>query len=422
MLIQKPYFDIPGAHSLSVVGWRLPVTGFFLYSMIAIGAHIIEARGLLVIGSAIMFVCVCTEWCRGVRAIRIDKSVLLVLCILVLSILTTLYDPTHTIFHNFLKHVIICILYIFISSMSLAPIYSTPFRPVFVLVLLFMGLVSLIVPNVSKTDEVMRMSGFFVNANNFSLVMMSLLFFINEDKDSLIVKISFHMVVILFLILSGTSGAILAYIGAMLFRYLICYRSAHKPKFMLIIVISSVFLIFLGHLLPRDLCWNRPIAGRIISQIALANDYLALAASGRDLSYGQLKEEYGEESLSGIWRISKWREGFDVMIGADPVQFLFGHGIGSSRSLLSDMLPHNDYLRIILEQGIVGLVLSLTFIGILFRQIDRRYQYCVIAIALYCFTENNIDNLLFMSIFIFFVSGFRSQVHRPIYYAGAVKA
>ena len=405
----------------TVLGWRLPAVGFFVYSMISIGALILNARGFLVIGGAIMFMCVCAEWCRSTMAVSIDKSVLLVLCILALSILTTLYDPTNTVFHNLLKHVIICILYIFISSMGLAPIYSTPFRTVFIFVLLFMGLVSFFVPNVAETDDVMRMSGFLAHANNFSLIMMSLLFFIDEDKDNLIIKISFHVVVILFLILSGTSGAILAYIGAMLFKYLVFNRSVHRCKVSFVVILSSIFIVFLGYLLPRDLYRNLPIVGRIISQISLANDHLAFAVTGRDLSYGQLKDEYGEESLSGIWRISKWREGFDAVIEANTFQFLFGHGIGSSPSLLSGKLPHNDYLRITLEQGIVGLVLSMAFFGILFRQIDRRYRYCVIAIALYCFTENIIDNLLFMSIFMFFLSGSRSKVHSALCYVGKVK-
>jgi O-antigen ligase len=404
-----------------VAGWRLPVIGFFLYSMIAIGAHIFDAQGFLIVGGAIMFMCVCAEWCRSIMAVSADKSVLLAICILLLSILTTLYDPTNTVFHNFLKNATIFILYIFISSMGLDPVYSTPYRTIFVLVLLFMGLVSLIVPNVSETDNVMRMSGFFVNANNLSLMMMSLLFFINEDKDSLIIKISFHVVVILFLILSGTSGAILAYIGAMIFKYLVFYRSAHRRK-VSVVILSSIFLVFLGCLLPRDLYRKLPIFDRIISQISLVNDHLAFSVTGRDLSYGQLKDEYGEESLSGIWRISKWREGFDAVIEANTFQFFFGHGIGSSPSLLSGRLPHNDYLRIALEQGILGLVLNMAFFVILFRQIDRRYRYCVIAIALYCFTENNIDNLLFMTIFMFFLSGSRSKVHSALCYVGKVKA
>ena len=141
---------------LSVTGWKLPAVGFFLYSMIAIGAHILDARVFLIIGGAILFICVCAEWCRGVMAVSVDKTVIIVLCILLLSIFTTLHDPTNSVFHNLSKHVTVCILYVFILSMGLAPVYSTPFRSVFILILLFMGLVSFFVPNISETARPLK--------------------------------------------------------------------------------------------------------------------------------------------------------------------------------------------------------------------------------------------------------------------------
>jgi len=421
MTTQKPYSYTTVAQPLPVAGWRLPALGFFLYSMIAIGARILDAQGFLVIGSAIMFMCVCAEWGRSIMAVSVDKSVLIVLCILLLSIFTTLYDPTNTIFHNLLKHVVVCVLYIFIFSMGLAPIYSTPFRTVFIFVLLFMGLVSFIVPNLSETDDVMRMSGFFANANNLSLTMMALMFLIDEDNDSRTKKISIHAILVLFLLLSGTSGAILAYLGGLSFKYFLFLKSTNRNRNEWILVPIGITLILLGCMLTTDLFMDVPIVKRIADQLSLVWHELPLAVSGYQMDYGRLIRMYGTSEFSGIWRISHWRTCFDVIAEANIIQLLFGYGIGAS-SLLLYKIPHNDYLRVLMEQGIVGLTLSMAFIGILFRRIDKRYRYCVIAIALYCFTENNIDNLLFMSIFIFFLSGYRSKVHSASCYAGRVKA
>jgi hypothetical protein len=421
MIIQKPYSYTTVAQLQSVAGWRLPTAGFAIYSIIAIGAHLLNAQGFLVIGSAIMFMFVCAEWGRSNMAVSVDKSVLLVLCIMLLSIFSTLYDPTNTVFHSFLKHIAVCILYVFTFSMGLAPIYSTPFRTVFILVLLFMGLVSLIVPNVSETDDVMRMSGFFVNANNLSLSLMTLLFLINEDKDSRAKKISIHAVLILFLLLSGTSGAILAYLGAMSFKYFLLLKSSHRYRNTWILALVIIAGGTLVCLLTIDPFMDIPVVKRIVDQLSLVWRELPLAASDYELDYGKLSNMYGTGNISGIWRVSHWRKCVDVIADANIIQLLFGYGIGAS-SLLLYKVPHNDYLRVLMEQGIVGLVLSMAFIGILFRRIDKRYRYCVIAIALYCFTENNIDNLLFMSVFIFFLSGYGSKVRNASYYARKVKA
>jgi len=408
MIIRGSNISTAVTQQPAVLGWRLPAAGFFVYSMIAIGALIAHARGLLVIGGAVMFLFVCIAWCRGIMAVSVDKSVLLVLCIMLLSIFATLYDPTNTVFHNLLKHVAVCILYIFIFSMGLAPIYSTPFRTIFVLVLLFMGIVSFIVPNVSETDDVMRMSGFFVNANNFSLTMMTLLFLINEEKDSRAKKISIHAILVLFLLLSGTSGAILAYLGAMLFKYFVLLKSSHRYRNKWILVSIGIALVLLGCMLTTNLFMDVPIVKRIVTQLSLVWHELPLAASGYELDYGKLSSMYGTSDCSGIWRISHWRTCVDVIADANIVQLICGYGIGAS-SLLLYKVPHNDFLRVLMEQGIIGLTLYIAFFLTVFRRIDWRYRYCIIAIALYCFSENNMDNLLFMTIFVFFLASAQSK-------------
>ena len=408
MIVLKSNTSVAAIQQPSVLGWRLPAVGFFIYSIIAIGALIIDARSFLIVGGVVMFVCVCIEWCRGIMAISVDKSVMLVFGIILLSIFTTLYDPTNTLFHFFLKHIVICILYIFIFSMGLDPIYSTPFRTVFILVLLFMGFVSLMVPNVSETDNVMRMSGFFVNANMFSLSMMTLLFLIDEEKDSRVKKFSIHAILILFLLLSGTSGAILAYLGAMLFKYLILLKSTRSYRNKWVLLPIGIALLLLGFLLTTDFFMNVPIVKRIVTQLYMIWRELPLAVSGYELDYGYLNKIYGTNDCSGIWRISHWRTCIGVVTDANIVQLLCGHGIASSILLLYKE-PHNYYLRILIEQGIIGLALYFAFFLTVLRRIDSRYWYCIVAVAIYCFSENNLENMLFMSLFVFFLASAQNK-------------
>lgn len=412
MITRKSYASAALMQPPAVLGWALPGAGFLAYSVISIAAHLLDARGLLTAGGMVVLLCVGAAWCRSTMAVRVDKTVELVLCILLLALFTTLCDPTHTALHNLVKHAVVCILYVLVFSMGLRPIYSTPFRTVFAGALLFMGVVSLFVPESGEVDDVLRLAGFFVNANNLSLTMMTLLFLIDEQRDSKVVKAFFHAVVVLFLILSGTSGAILAYLGAMLFKCFTFARSVGKPQSKLILVLMLIVLIVLGCLLPPQLYMDVPLAKRIVTQLSLIWHEFPLAASGHEVDYAKLSDMYGTSDCSGIWRISHWRACIDVVAQANTFQLLFGHGVGAA-GLLLYKVPHNDYLRILMEQGILGLTLAVAFFLIVFRRIDPRYQYCIVAVALYCFSENNMDNLLFMSIFTFFLASAQTPSTRP---------
>lgn len=392
----------------AVLGWRLPAMGFFIYCMIGMAAHLLGAPALLVMAGGLMFLFVLAASCQRLIHLRVDASVALVLCILVLAFVPTLYDPTNTLARYLVKLVVVCILYVLIFSMELRPIYETPFCKVFVLTLLLMGAVSLVIPRSEEMDDVTRLSGFFVNANNLSLTMLTLLFLIDEQRDRWAVKMAFHAVIILFLILSGTSGAILAYLGAMAYRTWAFAKSAREARVLLILLLLVLMLISLVFIVPSSLYHQVPLANRIITQLSLIWDQLPLAVSGYEPDYAHLSKLYGQSGGSGIWRIAHWRKGLDVVADANVFQLVFGHGVGSS-SLLLDKLPHNDYLRILIEQGVLGLALSLAFFAVVFARIDWRYRHCIVAVALYCICENNMDNLLFMSLFTFFLASAQNR-------------
>ncbi|MGA7938010.1 MAG: O-antigen ligase family protein [Kovacikia sp.] len=61
------------------------------------------------------------------------------------------------------------------------------------------------------------------------------------------------------------------------------------------------------------------------------------------------------------WRIAQWTYLLDQW-----KQFpIFGYGLGTSIYVSTNkLLPHNDYIRALVEQGIVGLVIFLAFLGI----------------------------------------------------------
>ena len=68
------------------------------------------------------------------------------------------------------------------------------------------------------------------------------------------------------------------------------------------------------------------------------------------------------------------------------------------------ILPHNEYLRMLFEQGIVGFLL---FIFVWYRIImtaPREVRYIGLIVAIYSFSENNLDNFPFMALFILCLS------------------
>ncbi|MEA3225774.1 MAG: hypothetical protein U9Q07_07460, partial [Planctomycetota bacterium] len=174
------------------------------------------------------------------------------------------------------------------------------------------------------------------------------------------------------------------------------------------LVLISIFLILLGCLLPAGFYTGFPIASRIVAQLSVIMEELPLAVSGYEFDYARLSSKYGMSDFSGIWRISHWRTSFDIVAKANTFQLLFGHGIGSANLLLYK-LPHNDYLRVLIEQGIVGLTLTAAFFLTLFRRINWKYWHCIVVVGLYCISENNMDNLLFMCIFAFFLASAQNK-------------
>lgn len=97
-------------------------------------------------------------------------------------------------------------------------------------------------------------------------------------------------------------------------------------------------------------------------------------------------------------RLSAWKKLWEENISQ---RIVFGNGLGSSKKLLAFTramdYPHNEYIRIVLEVGIIGLVLfcfSLIFLGIhLFKRCKNRLIFLPIAVFLILsLAENTLNN------------------------------
>ena len=129
---------------------------------------------------------------------------------------------------------------------------------------------------------------------------------------------------------------------------------------------------------------------------------------GGNIAYYQQERVLGPGTASAIWRVVHWRETITTYLDGTSVQQLFGFGFGSSPRILGK-LPHNEYLRILFEQGILGFLLFVFAWRRIIVTAPSHVRYVGLIVAIYSFSENNLDNFPFMALFILFLSAERSH-------------
>jgi hypothetical protein len=227
--------------------------------------------------------------------------------------------------------------------------------------------------------------------------------------------------VIAVLAFSATSGAVLAYgIGL-----IVHFSNMVSKKFRSIVLVAllgsataAVAFLAMGgeRILPQT---------RMINQISVMRGELKDVFSGANIAYYEKEKVLGSGSASGIWRLMHWRKTIVTYSEGGPMQQIFGFGIGSSPGILG-VLPHNEYLRILFEQGIVGFILFVFVWKRIIGEAPVEIRYVGVITALYSFSENNLDNFPFMALLILCLSagrlGDRTQkLTAPVQMSGRAK-
>jgi hypothetical protein len=123
-------------------------------------------------------------------------------------------------------------------------------------------------------------------------------------------------------------------------------------------------------------------------------------------TFGELVLLLKTQDLSFVFRLKHWVDLMAVWSAADAYHWLFGFGVGSAvRESELRLLPHNDYLRLLFEFGLVTLTGFIAMIVLTFARLGRRWEAVpFLAVAIYLFSENLIDNYTAMA-FLFFSAG-----------------
>jgi len=387
--------------------WTVEVIGYYIYFIFFLISLFFEENIFRYIGSFLLLYVIILGNYKKFPFLKKDILIFLPFLLIIFSTLNLVISKNYVFDYNYyFKYLCILLIFIIIYSLNLVEIDKSNKKKYFLFSLTIILLISLIIEfqNFNKSGIV----GVFVNPNNFALFLVSFLIFINEVKTS-ITKLNLIFITIFILMLfTSTTGAVVSYLCSLIYKYRFKIFKIFKFKniaiFIIILIIFINFVIFFQKKINEFESYFI-IFNKIKNQFyVIVNYYYYIDES--NINYYTISLEYGPKSLSGLWRLNTWWKAIKIFYNSNLTKKLFGYGVGSSRTLLS-VLPHNDFLRILLEQGFVGFVIIFMFYLIIFKNINDRKKYIFIFFVLYSLTENNLDNFLFMILFMFFCGSYK---------------
>lgn len=243
--------------------------------------------------------------------------------------------------------------------------------------------------------------GFFYSRNSFPGFIFALnTFFIVSDKYK---KISFLLLIFTVLI-SGTLGALLSLIVGIIY-FLIKNKNIKIHKLIPFIVLSIFLILFLDfEIIERTKSMYYTLKPVFIN---------SNIADLKDIKYGDVVAESGSSDLSLLFRIKHWLD-IVFFISKDYIVF-FGYGLDSVKfelPLNMAKYPHNDYLRILVEAGLVFFIVLISRLYKYFDNIDNiELKSLILMFSIISFSENMLNNFLTSS-FIFISLGFYNYLQK----------
>lgn len=229
----------------------------------------------------------------------------------------------------------------------------------------------------------------FANRNNAGLYAVTLVALINVLRPQPLRN----------LLLYCLAGAAFGTLGVLLAVLAALTLAVGGKRAILFIGISAIVVSAILYFVPLEY----GVFSRIKPVIASIKLILYGRVDIATVTYGDLVRLLQTTDLSFLFRLKHWLNLWSLYTGAPIENIVFGLGVGSS-ARLSDvgLIPHNDYLRMLVECGPVTFAAFVAMIWLMLRHCGRRWETVpLIAVAIYFCSENLIDNFVAMALFFF---------------------
>ena len=225
-----------------------------------------------------------------------------------------------------------------------------------------------------------RPSGFFKNSNIAAPIAFLQLFMIPSRKKFVSAIIYFCAILALLRINSNTTWIAIA-LTAM--YYLVCVRKNYAAGIFFLLAAGIIATIFNDRFLIQ-------IETAFMNMDSILTD---------SVNYGLIGNE-----TSLTWRLTHWIKLISAIFSDDSIlAIMFGHGLAST-IMDNGILPHNEYLRILYEEGVIGFLLFCA-VGInAFREASPKGRTLLVCYAVFMFSENALDTFSAFIIFLTLLS------------------
>lgn len=323
------------------------------------------------------------------KSVLLNRYVIISGIVLLVNFLLSPYEPRYPLLLKYFGYV--CC---FGFGSALAKKGVQPYvRKIWLYAIAFIPLVL-----VAVLDTTAGKTMFFANSNVFVFLGLSVALFFNFFNGDTSFKKCFALLILLLYMLVGTSlGVLVAFFGAI---FIINF----KWRNLLFLILGGVIVLIAVH------CINIPVFVRIKDTIAVyqSMDFYDWTHF-QDVNLNNLQQSTGamgerEDNTSSIWRLVQWSGIFTEYI----TSFMFiPFGLGADFSIAKTGLPpHNDYLLILAEYGLVVFSFFVKFVKLVFDKLKGNYiLHFILAIFLYYFTENLIDSFP-QNVILYFVLGY----------------
>ena len=234
----------------------------------------------------------------------------------------------------------------------------------------------------------------FANRNNSVFYYLSIFVYFAGTEWKYLNRLSIVIISLYF----KTQGAIIA----IALSYIVIYKRYKAVGAYLVILF---LVIVIGSAINQHEAFNLPVLNRL-SEVYNAFIIVVNAYPIKDipfLEYGEIVRVSGSTDLSLFFRIKQWTEMVQFGLNMSVKEFLFGIGLGNISDITSTrLIAHNDYLKIFIEAGAIVFIATINMYYIVIRKIfymERDLSWVILAILMYFFTENLLNNFLAMSMF-----------------------